>query len=189
MNSTETTTPQTPGRTIKPRIYVASLSDYNAGRLLGRWIDADLEAEAIHAEIHAMLAESREYPAEEWAIHDYEGFGEWKPREYESIGTVATVAAHIAEHGEVFAALLNHFGGDLEDAKRWIEEGARGCWRSLGEFAEEFIGDIYAEEINRLPEFIRYAIDYDQIGRDMEMGGDIFTLTVGGDLHIFDATI
>ena len=73
MNSTETTTPQTPGRTIKPRIYVASLSDYNAGRLLGRWIDADLEAEANNAEISAMLAESREYPAEARALHDYEG--------------------------------------------------------------------------------------------------------------------
>lgn len=189
MKSTETNAPQKPAPANKPRIYVASLSDYNAGRLLGRWIDADQAAEAIHAEIHAMLAESREYPAEEWAIHDYEGFGEWKPREYESIGTVATVAAHIAEHGEVFAALLNHFGGDLEDATQRIGDGAHGRWRSLREFAEEFIGDIYAHEINRLPEFIRYAIDYDQIGRDMEMGGDIFTLTVGGDLYIFDATI
>lgn len=189
MNSTETTAPTTPAHTIKPRIYVASLSDYNAGRLLGRWIDADQDAAAIHAEIAAMLAESREYPAEEWAIHDHEGFGEWRPREYESIDTVAAVASLIAEHGEIFAALLSHFGGDLDDARRWIEDGPRGCWCSLREFAEEFIGDIYAHEIDRLPDCIRYAIDYDQIGRDMEMGGEIFTIELNGMIHVFDATI
>lgn len=189
MNNEDTTAASAPAATNKPRIYVASLSDYNAGKLLGRWIDADQDAAAIHAKIGAMLAESREYPAEEWAIHDYEGFGEWRPREYESIDTVATVAALIAEHGEIFAALLSHFGGDLDDARRWIEDGPRGCWRSLREFAEEFIGDMFAHEINRLPEFIQHAIDYDQIGRDMEMGGDIFTIELDGMIHVFDATI
>jgi len=189
MNNEQTTAATAPAATSQPRIYVTSLSDYNAGKLLGRWIDAGQEAHAIHAEIQAMLAESHEYPAEEWAIHDYEGFGEWKPREYESIDTVAAVAALIAEHGEVFSALLSHFGGDLDDARRWIEDGAHGCWRSLQEFAEEFIGDIYAQKIDRLPKFIRYAIDYDQIGRDMEMGGDIFTLELDGMIHVFDATI
>jgi hypothetical protein len=43
-----------------PRIYVASLSDYNAGRLLGRWIDADQPAEAIHEQIAQLLAESNQ---------------------------------------------------------------------------------------------------------------------------------
>ena len=31
--------------------------------------------EAIHADIATILAESQESVAEEWAIHDYEGFG------------------------------------------------------------------------------------------------------------------
>ena len=48
---------------------------------------------------------------------------------------------------------------------------------------------MFANEINRLPEFIQYAIDYDQIGRDMEMGGDIFTIELDGMIHVFDATI
>lgn len=33
-----------------PRIYVASLSDYNAGTLHGKWIDADQSAEDIQAD-------------------------------------------------------------------------------------------------------------------------------------------
>jgi len=43
-----------------PRIYVASLADYNAGRLHGCWIDADQSADAIRDEIAQMLAESKE---------------------------------------------------------------------------------------------------------------------------------
>ena len=56
-----------------PRIYVASLSDYNTGRLHGRWIDASQPADAIREEIALMLAESKEPIAKEWAIHDYGG--------------------------------------------------------------------------------------------------------------------
>jgi hypothetical protein len=57
-----------------PKIYVASLSDYNAGRLHGRWIDANQPTHGIWSDIGDMLAESPEPGAEEWAIHDYEGF-------------------------------------------------------------------------------------------------------------------
>lgn len=57
-----------------PRIYVACLASYNAGILHGRWIDAT-DAEVIHEGIEDMLSESQEPIPEEWAIHDYEGFG------------------------------------------------------------------------------------------------------------------
>ncbi len=73
-----------------PRVYVASLSDYNAGVLHGRWIDADQDADAIHADIAQMLAESpTDKSAEEWAIHDYEGFHGITISEFEDIDTVA----------------------------------------------------------------------------------------------------
>lgn len=53
-----------------PRIYVASLSDYNNGLLHGEWIDAGQEPDEIHEQVQAMLAESESPGAEEWAIHD-----------------------------------------------------------------------------------------------------------------------
>lgn len=46
---------------FSPRIYVASLADYNAGNLHGVWIDADQDPDAIHEEIRAMLRASK-YP-------------------------------------------------------------------------------------------------------------------------------
>jgi hypothetical protein len=53
------------------RIYVASLSDYNDGVLHGAWINADQEADELHGDVGAMLRESIQPWAEEWAIHDY----------------------------------------------------------------------------------------------------------------------
>lgn len=173
---------------FKPRIYVASLADYNAGRMLGRWIDAEREAEAIHAEIQTILKESRELVAEEWAIHDHEGFGGWSPREYESIETVAEVARLIGEHGEVFAGLLNHCDG-IEEAKRYMDDGYRGEWTSLAEYVENFIDDIYGQELKKLPDILRYHIDYDGIAQDFELSGDIFTIERNYKVHVFESNI
>lgn len=164
------------GKQNTPRIYVASLADYNAGRLHGRWIDADQDAEAIHADITAMLAESREPIAEEWVIHDYENFGGLGLHEYESIDAVAEVACLLEEHGGVFGAVVDHFGGlsHIDEAKRCMEEGYRGAFRSLEDFAYDFVEDCYGDSLKALPEFIRGHLDYEGMGRDMEISGDVF---------------
>ncbi|MBK8270699.1 MAG: antirestriction protein ArdA [Planctomycetes bacterium] len=185
--------PQTtrPSKDRTPRIYVASLADYNAGDLLGRWIDADQPVEAIHDEIAGMLAQSTQPIAEEWAIHDYENFGELSLREYESLEKVSEVACGIVEHGPVFAGLVNHCGGagNVDEARRYMEEAYRGSFGSLADYAAELIEDCYSDAIKTLPEFIRYHIDYDGIGSDMELSGDIFTVACEGQLYVFDAHI
>lgn len=174
-----------------PRIYVASLADYNAGRLHGRWIDANQSADAIREEIAEMLAESKQRTDGEWAIHDYENFGDLELSEYAGIDQVAQAAHLIAEHGPVFAALLAYVGGasNIDEALRYMEQGYCGEYDSLTDYAEQFIDDCYADSIKGLPEFIRYRIDYEGIGRDMEISGDVFTLECEGKVHVFYASI
>lgn len=184
--TTETSHALATRTTTRPRVYIASLADYNAGRLLGHWMDADQEPADLHEQIRALLAESSEMVAEEWAIHDYEGFGPWEPREYESIDTVAAVARGIAEHGEVFAALVSHLGS-VEEANRYIDGAYCGAWDSLADYAASFVEEVYSGELRELPEFIRYHIDYEGIGDDLEMGGDIFTVSCGGAVHVFSS--
>lgn len=58
----------------EPQIYVACLAAYNNGHLHGAWIDAAQEPWAIYDAVRVMLAASPIAGAEEWAIHDYEGF-------------------------------------------------------------------------------------------------------------------
>lgn len=83
-----------------PRIYVASLADYNAGRLHGCWIVANQSPDDIYREIQEMLSASEVPNAEEWAIHDFEGFGDHRVDESARPATVVrTARLALAEAG------------------------------------------------------------------------------------------
>ena len=124
---------------IRPRIYVASLSDYNAGRLHGAWLDAAQEPDALWAGINEMLARSPEPGAEEWAIHDYEAFCGVRLGEYESIESVSKIALGIAEHGPAFGAWADYLGrSSWEDLDRF-EDCYQGRWDSVSDYAEDFL--------------------------------------------------
>lgn len=87
-------------------IYVADLAAYNAGHLHGVWIDATLELDEIQAQISAMLAASPVEGAEEYAIHDFEGFDGYRLDEYESLESAHETARFIEEYPEFGGALL-----------------------------------------------------------------------------------
>lgn len=187
----ENTKPTSADRPASPstcRIYVASLSDCNAGILHGRWIDANQPAEDIHAAIQEMLKASREPIAEEWAIHDFEGFEGWEPREYESIETVARVAQFIDEHGEVFGALLAHVD-DIDHAARMMTDGYRGVFDSLAAFAQEWFEEIYSRELDNLPSIVRHSIDWEEVARELEMEDSILGLRFKHEVHVFDCQV
>jgi antirestriction protein len=81
---------------LEPRIYVACLAAYNSGWLHGAWIDVGDDADAVWAAIAAMLKTSPVARAEEWAIHDYEGFGGVEIAEYAGVDRVVEVAGSCA---------------------------------------------------------------------------------------------
>ncbi|MDP3269183.1 MAG: antirestriction protein ArdA, partial [Legionella sp.] len=104
----------------KPKIYVACLASYNNGILYGEWIDATQSESEVIADIQTMLASSPIENAEEFAIHDFEGFGNLRLDEYESISTVVAYAEFIVEHDELGQALLADYG--LEEAEKMITD-------------------------------------------------------------------
>mgnify|MGYP005833614251 CR=1 FL=1 len=119
------------------RIYVACLSSYSAGRLYGSWIDATQDAEDIEAEVQAMLKKSPMGGAEEWAIHDHEGFGD-TIGEHTSFTDVAAIAAFFEEHGEAGKLALSNHCGNIDDAENTMEH-YNGVHESLEAWAEDFI--------------------------------------------------
>jgi antirestriction protein len=171
--------------TDMPRIYVACLASYNAGELHGAWIDVDGDADDLQVAIGKMLAASPERDAEEWAIHDFEGFGSLHLEEYASLERVAAMAELVREHGEELAGeVLNHFGGDVEEAREALEDNYQGCHASLEDYAEAFMED--TGSLEGVPESIRPYIDYERMARDWELGGDIFTVeTSYNEVHVF----
>lgn len=163
------------------KIYVADLAAYNNGYLHGVWIDATLDIDDIHEQIKAMLESSPVDCSEEYAIHDYEGFAGYNLGEYEGIDTAHEIACFIEEHGEIAGEVLNHFGGDLEEATKALDEQYAGCYSSLEDYAQEL-----TEDTSEVPEHLAFYIDYERMGRDMELSGDIFTIeTAHDEVHIF----
>lgn len=163
------------------RIYVADLAAYNNGKLHGVWINARDDLDDIQEQINKMLAESPEGFAEEYAIHDYEGFGGYSVSEYEGIQSVHEIACFIEEYRELAGELLSQFGGSIEDARKAMEENYSGCYKSLADYAEEL-----TEGTTQIPENLAYYIDYERMGRDMELSGDIYTMeTAYDEVHVF----
>lgn len=164
-----------------PRIYVACLAAYNNGYLHGAWIDADQDADQIRDEIAAMLARSPIDDAEEYAIHDHEGFEGVSISEYAGIDSVARMATFISEHGALGAGLLEQFSGDMDQAESTLEDCYHGQFASLADYMEEL-----TTESVTIPEALRYYVDWEGMARDAEMGGDLFTIeTARGEVHVF----
>ena len=175
--------------TVQPRIYVASLADYNEGRLYGAWIDAAQDEDELGRAVQEMLARSPSPGAEEWAIHDYEGFGLLHLSEFESLAAVAKVAKGIAEHGPAFAAWAARVGADSEllDA---FEDAYMGEWQDGKEFAEQMLDDMgELEELkSKLSDHLApyVEIDYDSYFDDLVLGGQIGTMEkLDGGIYVF----
>lgn len=154
------------------RIYVACLAAYNNGILHGCWINAEQEADDINAAIREMLKASPIEGAEEWAIHDYEGFEGAHISEYEGIDQVAELAAFIAEHGELGGKLLAYFG-DLETALNVFEHEFIGEYDATAGFVREFY-----EQNHGIPENLEFYIDWQSMAHDWEIN-DILALDSG----------
>ncbi len=165
---------------LEPRIYVACLAAYNSGYLHGKWISANQDESQIHKEISQMLEQSPISNAEEWAIHDYEGFEGVELFEYSSIESVVAFAEFINEHGQLGGELLNHFSNNIDDANKALENHA-GEYKSLADFAQEL-----TEQSTKIPQNLAYYIDYEAMAKDMQMSGDVFTIELSFEQsHVF----
>jgi antirestriction protein len=126
------------------------------------------------------IGEHKQVPsAEEWAIHDHEGFY-GLVGEYTSFAYVAQAAEMIAEHGEAYAKYAENCGGnDLPDADDFNDH-YRGEWDSLEAYAEDFVESCGIFE--SMPESLRGYFDMEAYARDM----DVYTERLSnGSLAVF----
>lgn len=193
--------------TDTPNIYVASLSDYNGGKLHGVWIDATDELDEIHEQIKVMLAASPEFkefpqggPAEEYAIHDYSGFGALKLGEYDDIERVHKIACAIGEHGQAVTAWLELSDDNTVDD---FEEHFRGQHDSDEDFARATVSEIgwastpaqlYTSQYGEggtvnVFEALESYLDWEHIARDLIQHGNYSSTPAnedGGGVYIFE---
>ena len=166
-----------------PRIYVASLSDYNNGILHGNWLDAAQEPNELQADITEMLATSptqQRYGdvAEEWAIHDHEGFGSLQIGEYTGIERISRLAKGIEQHGLAFAAWAAYVGETSDELLDQFEDRYQGEWPNVWAYADNLLDELDAHRyLDEVPEWLQTYVSIDVAGfaRDLELSGDIIT--------------
>lgn len=164
-----------------PKIYVACLAAYNSGFLHGEWIDVDKGLEEVQDEIQKILALSPIKGAEEWAIHDFEGFGEYRLSEYENIDHVVELAEFMAKHGDLGASLLGDYS--IEEATRLLEDNYQGAYDDEVDFAYYIFEECYS---NSVLDNLAYYFDYVAFTRDLFMC-DYFSVESDGKTHVFSS--
>ena len=184
------------------RIYAACLASYNNGCLHGAWIDCEgKDADDLRDEVATMLRASP-YPnvmvehdgkqvasAEEWAIHDSEGFGSMVG-ESTSLDDVAAIAEALSGDNALgFRWLVEDRGmKPAEAAERadevsiWESDRGQSDESMLADYAAEFTDDTGGLE--GCPEHLRNYIDWEAMGRDLRLGGDVDLAEIDGTRFI-----
>lgn len=171
--------------TAKPRIYVASLSDYNAGNLHGVWIDANQDASDIMSAIKEMLLKSSQSVAEDWALHDYEGFCGINLSEYTNIKTVSELAKAVIKHGSAFAAYWNNLGGEEYCSIEDFEDKYFGTYESEVRFVEEiWENDGIFDKLLEIG-INRYYLDLESVARDWFINDYFSVIEDSKTCHVF----
>jgi len=166
-----------------PSIYVASLSDYNAGRLHGCWIELgeDTTVEDVETEIAQMLRCSPEPGhAEEWEVHDTDNWPMGLSDQAARWGLETAVEAGnvIAKHGEAIAAHYEHTGAWNVDE---FQELYFGIYPSERAFVQQEIQEIWDVDI---PPSLEPHIDWDSLTQDL-MNDRFFSSVGTHGTHIF----
>ncbi len=168
------------------QIYVACLASYNAGTLYGKWIDANQSPEEIYGEIATMLRESPERDAEEWAVHDYEGFGQINLSEWPDISRLSKIASLIEEQGDAFSIWYSIQDGqniEIEELEERFLEQWQGAHDSKEAFADYLLDS--TGQLQEMPEFARRYFDLGAFARDLELSGDYSFVHANGQIYAF----
>lgn len=120
------------------RIYVADLAAYVEGRLVGQWLDLDDYVDA--GDLQYVIERDVLQPNhEEWAIHDYEGFGPIRIDEYESLDTVMMHNSNMGDEPNKYFAWMEARG----DADGYDPDMVFGPYESESDYFDQWLDSCY----------------------------------------------
>lgn len=166
------------------RIYIANMNTYNKGILDGAWLD--LPCDDVQESLFDIVGN------DEYAIHDYEGFGDMKISEYADIETLNEFAQLFENHYEVelIIDLLtivksdNLLSYDMEELEDDIDEMIfyhnENTWNIEKDFAYD-----YLEEngyLEKMPNFLTGCIDFQHVFNELSHD---FYYAVGNNVLIY----
>ena len=173
------------------KIFITDLQAYNEGSLVGKWIELPLTAFELSQALSEVLSEgefvTKTDNHEEVFITDYE----WDENEffstvdeYEDIYKLNKKLQAIAEvetekHKAIAFLLTEGLATDVKDAIDKADDVTIHENQSMSDLAYDLMQECY--NADALPSIIANHIDYEGIGRDLEMDGNYFEIC--GDIY------
>lgn len=161
-------------------IFITDLAAYNNGYLIGEWVSLPMNQDDLKAKIDEILTIGAEACGdnehEEIFLTDYEcSFMEIG--EYDNpfkLNEIAEQAEELNEHELKMVRFLlrNGLAKDYFEAVEHIEDIIIHENCTFQDIAYDFVNECY--NLNDLPYIISNNIDYESIGRQMEMDGRYF---------------
>lgn len=162
------------------KVWLGSLSAYNAGALVGEWVSLPKEIEELQEIIVNINKEAIKvrgvFNPEEVDIFDYESEIDGLFRELEGMGLMqmnemASKLDEMNDHEIKELVAISESIGNIEDS---IESLTDGDYIAIHDVENEFIlGYKYVNELDgmEVPAHLEGYIDYEAIGRDMTYEG------------------
>ena len=171
------------------RIYITDLEAYNNGHLVGSWYQLPMNEDLLAESIEDVLREGRDtcgdsHFHEEYFITDYE-CDYMSIDEYSNIDKLNEVAEAMEDINEdgvkaINFLIENNFVKDIFEAIESYEDSVRIYEdSSMEDIAYEYVNDCY--NLDELAPIIANNIDYEKIGRDLEIEGSYYQ--VGSDIY------
>ena len=176
--------------TDNPRVWVGSLAGYNAGRLIGAWVDlTDKTADEVWDEARELMR-----PQIAGWMTEAEAFDECTCMDTDNLAGLvhgecsieeAVAAAELIDSLpswvplSALTAYMSDLGIDVEGfSLSEFEDAYRGEYSSEQDYAEQLIDD--TGMLDAMPENLRNYFDYEAFTRELFMDGHSFT-----DGHVF----
>ena len=171
-----------------PAIYVACLASYNRGVLHGAWINLGIAATAedIQECIDYILKLSLEPGAEEYAVHDSQLLpGCLSSTEWPDLGKLeeyAQTVCELSENGFAAYRIACDNEGEILSLDQFRETYC-GTYDRPEDYAEELAEE--CGELDKLPDFLRYRIDWEGVWHDLSCDGYSATFVDGEGYAVF----
>ena len=171
------------------RVYITDLEAYNNGHLVGAWYQLPMDENLLAESIENVLQEGRDicedtHFHEEYFITDFE-CDYMKIGEYDNLSKLNEIAEAMKEIDEEGVKAINflvenHLVKDIFEAIESYEDSVRIYEnQSMEDIAYDYVNECY--NLDELAPIIANNIDYEKIGRDLEIEGSYYK--VGSDIY------
>ncbi len=143
------------------------------------WITVTSDADELRETVQAFCTK---YGGEEWEIVDYDEFHGYGSCNFDELCDFVRIVQDNDLDPALFAGLISYYGYSPNDCIEYHNENYLGCYESLEDYAIQVTEDCYEP----IPKHVQFYINWEDMGRDMELNGEIFSIELGyQQIHIY----